>query len=603
MTQTALDFEVMPPRLAVRAMRDSGYKNAAYAIAELVDNAVQAESALVEILCEEREEFVRERRRQRVSRIAVVDDGCGMDRATLRAALQFGNGSRLEDRSGIGRFGMGLPNSSLSQAMRVEVYSWQDGVGKAHYSYLDVEEIETGKMRAVPEPRACAVPSEWIEVSESMRGSRSGTLVVWSRLDRCDWRTARAIFRNSEYTIGRVYRRMLVDSQMRIRMASFLEDSYEIQYDESVLPNDPLYLTEGSSCPEPWDSRGMFEEFGEPSVFRWRDDSGTTHSVRVRCAIAKREARTRDQAGALPHGKHAHHNIGVSVVRAARELELQVEWCIGYDPRERWWGIEVEFPPGMDEVFGVTNNKQNATALAEFAKLDVAQIAEREGYKSEQELRAAWDEDNDPRLVLVDVKNAIESNLRTIRGTIKAQRMPSSKRRRHDPESPENVGTKAIARRREDGYEGESDRQSLLPASVRTQQIRDGLIESGLEEGEASARAKSIVDDGRKYEFHRTDLQSPEFFSVRRKGGALLVLLNTGHPAYDKLVTFLEDDLERVDVDELRARLQRSYDGLKLLLEAWARYEDELSDGPRREKAQEARVDWGIIAREFFRED
>ena len=38
-------------------------------------------------------------------------------------------------------------------------------------------------------------------------------------------------------------------------------------------------------------------------------------------------------------------------------------WCIGYDPRERWWGAEIEFPPTLDEVFGVPNNKQAATAL------------------------------------------------------------------------------------------------------------------------------------------------------------------------------------------------------------------------------------------------
>ena len=44
-----------------------------------------------------------------------------------------------------------------------------------------------------------------------------------------------------------------------------------------------------------------------------------------------------------------------------RELILDAGWCIGYDPRERWWGAEIEFPPSLDEVFGVPNNKQAAT--------------------------------------------------------------------------------------------------------------------------------------------------------------------------------------------------------------------------------------------------
>ena len=35
-------FDIVPTHLAVQAMRDNGYKNAAYAIAELMDNAIQA---------------------------------------------------------------------------------------------------------------------------------------------------------------------------------------------------------------------------------------------------------------------------------------------------------------------------------------------------------------------------------------------------------------------------------------------------------------------------------------------------------------------------------------------------------------------------------
>ena len=38
-----LDGEIIPPELAVKAMRDSGYKNTAYALAELIDNSVQAQ--------------------------------------------------------------------------------------------------------------------------------------------------------------------------------------------------------------------------------------------------------------------------------------------------------------------------------------------------------------------------------------------------------------------------------------------------------------------------------------------------------------------------------------------------------------------------------
>src|SRR5690606_16409781 len=127
-------------------------------------------------------------------------------------------------------------------------------------------------------------------------------------------------------------------------------------------------------------------------------------------------ARDGHNAGDQPHGKHAKNNAGVSVVRADRELELQTVWCNQYDPRERWWGVEVDFPPDLDEIFGVTNNKQSARALAEFATLDLDQIAEREGYGSEGELLEAWTDDGDGRVVLLKVKQAIVNNLRVIRG-------------------------------------------------------------------------------------------------------------------------------------------------------------------------------------------
>lgn len=41
-------------------------------------------------------------------------------------------------------------------------------------------------------------------------------------------------------------------------------------------------------------------------------------------------------------------------------------------------------------------------------------------------------------------------------------------------------------------------------------------------------------------------------------------------------------------------------DGLKLLLMAWARYEDEQPEGKRKQDAQDARIDWGRLARRFL---
>lgn len=114
------DFSIVPSHLAVKAMRDSGYKNIAYALAELIDNSIQAGATHVEVLLAERYERVVEREKRRIYQIGVMDNGGGMTADVLRMALQFGNGTRLNnrDRTGMGRFGMGLPSASISQCRR-----------------------------------------------------------------------------------------------------------------------------------------------------------------------------------------------------------------------------------------------------------------------------------------------------------------------------------------------------------------------------------------------------------------------------------------------------------------------------------------------------
>ena len=89
MNEEQLRFDFVPTALAIQAMRDNGYKNAAYAIAELFDNSLQAEASSVELLCMESEEQLLQRRSRRIREIAVLDNGTGMDAAVLREAFQL----------------------------------------------------------------------------------------------------------------------------------------------------------------------------------------------------------------------------------------------------------------------------------------------------------------------------------------------------------------------------------------------------------------------------------------------------------------------------------------------------------------------------------
>src|SRR5438105_9370392 len=148
------DFSLVAVYKFILATRDSGYQGMESAVAELVDNALQAgaQRIVVNVAADGDDD-------PHPLRIIVQDDGSGMDRRTLRQALRFGGSTRFNDRSGLGRYGMGLPNSSLSLARRVDVYSWQRP-SRVLCTYLDVDEIARGERTEIPEPSQASLP-EW----------------------------------------------------------------------------------------------------------------------------------------------------------------------------------------------------------------------------------------------------------------------------------------------------------------------------------------------------------------------------------------------------------------------------------------------------------
>lgn len=591
--------DIVPTHLVVKAMRDSGYKNAAYAIAELMDNSIQAGATTVELLCGERTEKLKQRTKSRISEIAVLDNGCGMNAEVLQLALQFGNGTRLNDYSGIGRFGMGLPNSSISQARRVDVWSWQNGPENAIHTYIDIDEIESESLKQVPEPKFKPIPKVWQEVGTAFE--KTGTLVVWTNLDRIMWRTARSIIDNSELLIGRMYRYFLADGRVYIKLAYFDMDasphlrSVEHRY---AKPNDPLYLLAETSCPAPFDKTPMFTqgEFQNKEIDI--QFNGSKHTVTVRFSYAKEEAREGASAGARPYGKHAAKNAGVSIMRAGRELDLDPSWTDPSEARDRWWGAEVSFPPGLDDLFGVTNNKQSARNFSELARVNLESLLE-EG-QTLGSVREELNADEDPRLPLLEIVQHIRSNINTLRGLIEAQKR-SSKQQRHRGSSSEEKGTEVTRKRIEEGYHGTSDiQEKQATPEQREQEIFNELLEQGTTQKQAQELAAQTVGHGLKYTIITANLSSPAFFDIKVRGGAVIISLNVNHPAYNHLVEVLQSDVQDVSEDELRTRLINAREGLELLFMAWARYEDEQPDGARRIRAQEARWDWGRMAREFL---
>lgn len=613
------NYRIVSPSLTVKAMRDSGYKNTAYALAELIDNSIDAEASLVQVFACESPVQGATQTRHRVDTIAVLDNGKGMDGDLLRRALKYGDGLG-DDRSRIGRFGMGLPNSSMSQCTKVKVWSWTNGPANALYTYLDLKEIENGQDE-VPAPEPCRVPEYWDELSEAPLGT-SGTLVVWTDLDRVKWHGAGATLRNTAELIGRVYRHYLHDGSATIKMApvrdgKVLEGHNGWYY---AQPNDPLYLMPETGTPAPFDKTPMFEPYGmgnedEPGVYHYPlTVDGRKYTVKVRASIALPQARRPDvpehpwpdtanpnrDGGHQVWGQHARRNVGISLVRKGRELDLDSSWAIGYDPVERWWGIEVDFPPELDEVFGVTNNKQTAVVFSSLADFNWSdEMDERETPKQFKDRLAEF---GDPRLPLIDLAHHLKELLGKMRKKLKQQQLGARKsRKRHDDEVTSKA-TDAVKRRHEDGHTGTTDRlaEEKTDADKRQEQLSALTDRHHVDED----TAQSMVDEALEKDWRVRWLSSPQdtsaFFNIDLLAGMLQVSFNTEHPLHSELMTVLEDVPEDASEDELRQRLSRASDTFKLLVFSWARMEDEIPSKRDRNRVADARRDWGRYARDFI---
>ena len=131
-----------------------------------------------------------------------------MDARTLLDALKFGGGTRHHSNRGIGKYGMGLPTSSMSQCKKVDVWTWQDGLDSVWHSSIDVE-IYRGRATTV---FPCLTERHrYLRYGERLAATniyehRTGTLVVWSKLDKIQWKTAHAIIDNTSREVGRIHR-------------------------------------------------------------------------------------------------------------------------------------------------------------------------------------------------------------------------------------------------------------------------------------------------------------------------------------------------------------------------------------------------------------
>src|ERR1035441_10640013 len=119
----------------VSSLRDMGYNSTTSALCEHVDNAIQWGATEVRV-------YFHQSGKKGDYKIdaLVLDNGKGMSPNVLKVATAFGGSMVYGNRSGIGRYGMGMKTAALSLSPVMDLYSWQEP-GAIYNMTLDVEAV------------------------------------------------------------------------------------------------------------------------------------------------------------------------------------------------------------------------------------------------------------------------------------------------------------------------------------------------------------------------------------------------------------------------------------------------------------------------------
>ena len=604
-----LDRRLFDGFFTVRALRDSRYNNTAYALAELIDNSIEAKASRVDLLCAESSEVVTQRSRRGLDFIAVADNGTGMDFTTLLNALKFGHTANYNRPRGISKYGMGLPTASMSQSKRVDIWTWQDGIESYFHSSIDADNIEAGDHQVPIPDRITPIPEMWRQaVAKEILDNKTGTLVVWSSLDKIKWRQGRTVIDHCQREIGRIHRMWLNQGLVQIRGATFLVNGPQnISFEEIFVPNDPMYLMSPSTTPYPWNELPMFEE--EPPDRYNISIAGKSETVTVRYSIVRSEvlepelSANRNPGGAV-YGQHALKNIGVSVLREEREIVLEERFRrLGgetNEPQNRWWGVQVEFGRGLDEFFGVDHNKQMVSnftqAVKDLGGTDQVRQSVLEDFMLE----------DDGMYRIVD---DIRARIRSMRARID---LMYKNMRRRQPASEEDEGPtpardaelSASERHHEEIAQGQpKSRTDIERENMQNSERQELLTQAFVDEGQAKSAAERLaletIASSRIFHFASKNLRGDEMFDVERKAGILHVGLNMNHELH-RHISLIEDELNSSDVDVSGEPLWSAAVIVRLLLLGWAQMEDYAEPDSRVREIQRIANEWGKQVNKFL---
>jgi hypothetical protein len=499
-------WDLMIGSAFVRGMRDIGYKSTAFAMAELIDNSIQASATKVDVV------FGFERG-AKPSQIAILDDGHGMTPKMTRASLIWGAGTRGNRRDGFGKYGYGLPTASISQCFRVEVFSKVSGEDGWYRGYLDVDEIRDGawtqgnRIQTPVEQRAELPKFVQAHMKKDKRWSSldHGTIVIWDRLDpdRVDYKRREELRNKLVTDLGVIYRNFIGSTPLNVDGVA-------------VEPCDPLFLTEAFRYYDIDEDRAIELP---PAVVEVKDKATSEVVGRMRVRFArmpatffrKPEYKRTNKPGRGNTNERleiADANNGIIFLRQGRQIDVvrPPRRLASFNATtDRYWAVEVDFDPSLDEMFSITTSKQQVTPsdrvwdmLTDKAKLFEAVGQMRTEYGKEAAV----------------VRTAVEAEKAEKRASVEAIEGAEKFRTTKKPDETQERSKEA--------------KQNL------DQQARKRAEKAGLKP-EVVERELLAERQGVDHDVDTEELPGGAFFRCVQEGGTRMLYLNKDHRFYTDL--------------------------------------------------------------------
>ncbi len=603
---------------ALNSMEFTGY-DLTMAVAELLDNSLDEDSTDIKIVMTVAKVLVRHNSNNKVVKLAVIDNGNGMTPEVLQKALTVGGSTHSIDqykgkKKSIGKFGMGLPQASLNMAKIVHVWSWQNGADSSKHAFIDRTVINDEP--CIEYPDDLPIPKQYVQF---VNNSNSGTIVEWSELINTSFsRKPETIYNDLKIKIGRIYRHYLHDDLCKISTISIDYDGKQLEDPRMFVPVDPLFLMNDGydGCKkESAPVTPLFEEYGKMTYnFRINPEDETEYPITLRFSIARKEVWPGDLndpkvPGDHEYGKFAAKLTGVSIVRAKRELEFIDDWhCPDLDdPRNRWWGVEIDFDPAFDSIFGVDNRKQSAKLFHEYSVKPKKKVLDEFGLKDDTaslELDSLKEQNPSVYILLtiiLKVDKIIEDMTSHINSARTGGTSEKKKKRYKDIPSnnPEKYDAVAVQRGQYSRSQSTTDKIIEQNGGDRLPGVEKALAEDDSYSSDEIEMITRDVKEGHRCSIDRCNLDSSALFGVDRKDSHMILKLNTEHPMYQKIFGIYERCMDDSIKGDPMIMLQKAYDSLELMLAGWVRMEDEALTKKEKDNYREIRENWGRILSEL----